>query len=235
MRICVENGTFTVSFLKEGLLKFRGWVDDLLKTSWDACQGSDVLIECPSAMGGIHIAEALQIPCFQYIQHIICTGLTWLRLDDIMIDDHVPWQTGPVFPNLETMELKIGQANVIAALLTASPALRKVRFYGFEQFDPYKSTFLDVLGDGDQLPTHANPQLRFVSLQISHPDSEDVEAVKRILKLRPLLKLQIRGRMERKQSTRVRAFRPQRAWHKGFERLRDSFPDRLEFKLKPSK
>lgn len=65
MRICVENGTFTVSFLKEGLLKFRGWVDDLLKTSWDACAGSDVLIECPSAMGGIHIAEALRIPYFR--------------------------------------------------------------------------------------------------------------------------------------------------------------------------
>lgn len=83
MRICVENGTFTVAFLKEGLLKvkttlflvvetdhltaaqFRGWVDDLLKTSWEACQGADVLIECPSAMGGIHIAEALRIPYFR--------------------------------------------------------------------------------------------------------------------------------------------------------------------------
>lgn len=26
MRICVENGTFTVSFLKEGLLKVRHYV-----------------------------------------------------------------------------------------------------------------------------------------------------------------------------------------------------------------
>lgn len=40
-------------------------MDDLLKTSWEACQGSDVLIECPSAMGGIHIAEALGIPYFR--------------------------------------------------------------------------------------------------------------------------------------------------------------------------
>ena len=83
MRICVENGMFTVSFLKETAAKvttrlpcfstlsntwfiqFRGWVDDLLKTSWEACQGTDVLVESPSAMGGIHIAEALKIPYFR--------------------------------------------------------------------------------------------------------------------------------------------------------------------------
>ncbi|KAG1754997.1 glycosyltransferase family 1 protein [Suillus paluster] len=65
MRICVENGTFTVAFLKEGLTKFRGWLDDLLKTSWEACQGTDVLIESPSAMSGYHIAEALKIPYFR--------------------------------------------------------------------------------------------------------------------------------------------------------------------------
>ncbi|KAF8490722.1 hypothetical protein JB92DRAFT_3090591 [Gautieria morchelliformis] len=65
MRICVENGMFTVSFLKETAAKFRGWIDDLLRTSWEACQGTDVLIESPSAMGGIHIAEALRIPYFR--------------------------------------------------------------------------------------------------------------------------------------------------------------------------
>ncbi|EKM60815.1 glycosyltransferase family 1 protein [Phanerochaete carnosa HHB-10118-sp] len=65
MRICVENGTFTVAFLREGMQKFRGWIDDLLKTSWEACQGTDVLVESPSAMGGIHIAEALRIPYFR--------------------------------------------------------------------------------------------------------------------------------------------------------------------------
>ncbi|KAF8746324.1 hypothetical protein AX14_000107 [Amanita brunnescens Koide BX004] len=73
MRICVENGTFTVSFLKEGLLMFRGWLDDLLKTSWDACQGTDVLIESPSAMAGYHIAEALRIPYFRAFT------MTWTR------------------------------------------------------------------------------------------------------------------------------------------------------------
>lgn len=43
----------------------RAWLDDLLATSWKACQGSDLLIESPSVMAGIHIAEALGIPYFR--------------------------------------------------------------------------------------------------------------------------------------------------------------------------
>ena len=65
MRICVENGMFTYSFLKEASSKFRGWIDELLTSGWKACQNSDILIESPSAMGGIHIAEALGIPYFR--------------------------------------------------------------------------------------------------------------------------------------------------------------------------
>lgn len=65
MRICVENGMFTYSFLREASLKFRSWIDDLLSSAWKACQGSDILIESPSAMAGIHIAEALGIPYFR--------------------------------------------------------------------------------------------------------------------------------------------------------------------------
>ncbi|KAH0558394.1 hypothetical protein GP486_004947 [Trichoglossum hirsutum] len=65
MRICIENGMFTYSFIKEASLKFRGWLDDLLISAWAACQDSDVLIESPSAMAGIHIAEALGIPYFR--------------------------------------------------------------------------------------------------------------------------------------------------------------------------
>ncbi|KAH6721187.1 sterol 3-beta-glucosyltransferase [Leptodontidium sp. MPI-SDFR-AT-0119] len=65
MRICVENGMFTYSFLKEASTKFRGWIDELLSSGWAACQDSDLLIESPSAMGGIHIAEALGIPYFR--------------------------------------------------------------------------------------------------------------------------------------------------------------------------
>ncbi|KAL2809204.1 hypothetical protein BJX63DRAFT_370462 [Aspergillus granulosus] len=65
MRLCVENGMFTYSFLKEATAKFRGWIDDLLLSAWKGCQGSDLLIESPSAMAGIHIAEALNIPYFR--------------------------------------------------------------------------------------------------------------------------------------------------------------------------
>ncbi|KAI5284886.1 Sterol 3-beta-glucosyltransferase [Ascosphaera aggregata] len=65
MRICVENGMFTYSFLREASAKFRGWIDGLLSSSWAACQDCDLLIESPSAMGGIHIAEALGIPYFR--------------------------------------------------------------------------------------------------------------------------------------------------------------------------
>ncbi|KAK2735674.1 Sterol 3-beta-glucosyltransferase [Onygenales sp. PD_40] len=65
MRICVENGMFTYSFLKEASSTFRGWIDDLLSSAWASCQNSDILIESPSAMAGIHIAEALRIPYFR--------------------------------------------------------------------------------------------------------------------------------------------------------------------------
>ena len=56
---------FTVSFLREGVAKFRGWLDDLLSSSWQACQGCDLLVESPSTMAGCHIAEALQVPYFK--------------------------------------------------------------------------------------------------------------------------------------------------------------------------
>ncbi|KAK0610949.1 glycosyltransferase family 1 protein [Immersiella caudata] len=65
MRICIQNGTFTWAFLREANSKFRGWLDDLLASAWEACKGSDLLIESPSAMAGIHIAEALGIPYFR--------------------------------------------------------------------------------------------------------------------------------------------------------------------------
>lgn len=65
MRLGVEHGMFTYSFLREAASSFRGWIKELLETAWVACQGTDVLIESPSAMAGIHIAEALQIPYFR--------------------------------------------------------------------------------------------------------------------------------------------------------------------------
>ncbi|KEQ73315.1 UDP-Glycosyltransferase/glycogen phosphorylase, partial [Aureobasidium namibiae CBS 147.97] len=65
MALCVDHGMFTPSFLYETNQKFWPFVKGLLKTAWAACQDSDLLIESPSAMAGIHIAEALGIPYFR--------------------------------------------------------------------------------------------------------------------------------------------------------------------------
>ncbi|KAJ3215771.1 Sterol 3-beta-glucosyltransferase [Dinochytrium kinnereticum] len=64
MQCCVDNGMFTVSFIRDAASKFRGWIDELLVSSWEACQGTQLLIESPTAMAGIHIAEKLDIPFF---------------------------------------------------------------------------------------------------------------------------------------------------------------------------
>lgn len=65
MRLCIENGTFTWAFFREANSTFRGWLDELLRSAAEACEGSDLLIESPSAMAGIHIAEKLGIPYYR--------------------------------------------------------------------------------------------------------------------------------------------------------------------------
>ncbi|KAI8327594.1 hypothetical protein BC941DRAFT_407114 [Chlamydoabsidia padenii] len=65
MKLCIDNNFLSFSFIKNGYKFFYTWFDTLLETSWDACQGTDVLIESPSAMVGIHLAEKLEIPYFR--------------------------------------------------------------------------------------------------------------------------------------------------------------------------
>ena len=65
MQLCIQNGTFSLAFFLEANAKMRDWLDELLRTAWEACQGSDLIIESPSAMAGIHIAEALGVPYFR--------------------------------------------------------------------------------------------------------------------------------------------------------------------------
>lgn len=65
MSLMVSHGSMNVGLIKEASNKFRGWITELLSTSWEACQDTDILIESPSAMAGIHIAEALNIPYFR--------------------------------------------------------------------------------------------------------------------------------------------------------------------------
>lgn len=62
MQLMVTHGSLSVGFLKEAHAKFKDWILSLLETSWQACQGADLIIESPSAMAGIHIAEAMGIP-----------------------------------------------------------------------------------------------------------------------------------------------------------------------------
>ncbi|CAI5755573.1 unnamed protein product [Candida verbasci] len=62
MSFMVTHNSMSVSFLKDAQSMFKDWIDKLFETTWKACQGCDILIESPSAMAGIHIAEALAIP-----------------------------------------------------------------------------------------------------------------------------------------------------------------------------
>ena len=65
--VMIAHDFFTIAFMKEAVGRFRGWLDELLETTWNACQGADVLIESPSAIAGLHIAEALRIPYFRSV------------------------------------------------------------------------------------------------------------------------------------------------------------------------
>ncbi|KAG2219054.1 hypothetical protein INT45_008898 [Circinella minor] len=65
MRLCVENNFFSVHFVMEGLRLFKGWIDELLGLTWKACEDTDVILESPSAMVGIHMAEKLRVPYFR--------------------------------------------------------------------------------------------------------------------------------------------------------------------------
>ncbi|KAJ7212149.1 glycosyltransferase family 1 protein [Mycena pura] len=81
MKLSVENKMFSPDFFKESIHNFRPWLDQcmsfqqcvvnlrltfsVLLDSWESCQGADILLESPSAMSGVHIAEALNIPYFR--------------------------------------------------------------------------------------------------------------------------------------------------------------------------
>ncbi|EJC98880.1 UDP-Glycosyltransferase/glycogen phosphorylase [Fomitiporia mediterranea MF3/22] len=65
MKLSVEHKMFSPQFFKESLGNFRTWLDDLLADAWEQCKDADVLLESPSAMAGVHIAEALNIPYFR--------------------------------------------------------------------------------------------------------------------------------------------------------------------------
>ncbi|QPG77239.1 hypothetical protein FOA43_004646 [Brettanomyces nanus] len=65
MSLMVSHPSISYSFVRDAKSKFSSWIDELLQSSWKACQDTDVLIESPSSFAGIHIAEALQVPYFR--------------------------------------------------------------------------------------------------------------------------------------------------------------------------
>ncbi|KAI7905720.1 uncharacterized protein BX663DRAFT_500680 [Cokeromyces recurvatus] len=65
MKVCIDNSFLSVSFIKEGTKFFYSWFETLLESAYEACKGTDVIIESPSAMIGVHMAEKLQIPYFR--------------------------------------------------------------------------------------------------------------------------------------------------------------------------
>ena len=76
MQLCVNNGMFSISFIREATSKFRTWIDELLLSAWEAAQGAEVLIDTPVTMAGYHIAEKLHIPYFSVFP------MPWTRTRD---------------------------------------------------------------------------------------------------------------------------------------------------------
>eukprot|EP01116_Phalansterium_solitarium_P017027 TRINITY_DN4099_c0_g1_i1.p1 TRINITY_DN4099_c0_g1~~TRINITY_DN4099_c0_g1_i1.p1 ORF type:complete len:1259 (+),score=483.00 TRINITY_DN4099_c0_g1_i1:314-3778(+) len=64
IELSVNNGMFTPKFMKVALAQFRGFVDELLKNSFVACQGCDAIISSPITMASYHVAEKLGVPLF---------------------------------------------------------------------------------------------------------------------------------------------------------------------------
>lgn len=67
MELMITYGSVSYGFIKDALRHFKSWLKELMHDSWAAISplNADVLIESPSSMIGIHIAEALSLPYFR--------------------------------------------------------------------------------------------------------------------------------------------------------------------------
>lgn len=79
MKLSTDHAMFSPGFFKEALGGFRRWLDDLLVDSWNACQDADVLIESPSAMAGVHIAEGLAKKYNKPLPYFRAFTMPWTR------------------------------------------------------------------------------------------------------------------------------------------------------------
>ncbi|KAI9000395.1 hypothetical protein DFJ74DRAFT_697632 [Hyaloraphidium curvatum] len=62
MSLCVDNGMFTMKFVKEGLQQLD-WIKNLFETAYEATEGTDLILLTQSAMIGANLAEARAVPC----------------------------------------------------------------------------------------------------------------------------------------------------------------------------
>lgn len=79
MKLSTDHAMFSPGFFKEALGGFRRWLDELLRDSWEACQDADVLIESPSAMAGVHIAEGLAKKTGKPVPYFRAFTMPWTR------------------------------------------------------------------------------------------------------------------------------------------------------------
>ncbi len=79
MKLSTDHAMFSPGFFKEALGGFRRWLDELLVDSWEACHDADVLIESPSAMAGVHIAEGLAKKTGKPVPYFRAFTMPWTR------------------------------------------------------------------------------------------------------------------------------------------------------------
>jgi UDP:flavonoid glycosyltransferase YjiC (YdhE family) len=68
MNLCVSNGMFTPSFVREALANFGAFIDDLMRTAFKAVQETraELIIQAPTVFAGAHISEALRVPLINW-------------------------------------------------------------------------------------------------------------------------------------------------------------------------
>lgn len=147
MSLMVEHESINIAMLRDASSHFRGWITELLQSSWDVCKNAnfDILIESPSAMAGIHIAEALSIPYFRaftmpwtrtrayphafivpdqkrggnynYLTHVLFENVFWRGISSQVNK----WRVETL--NLEKTNLELLQQNKVPFLYNISPTI----------------------------------------------------------------------------------------------------------------
>lgn len=114
-------GLMSVRFL-DSILQDRGFLilQTVLVDSWGQCKDADVLLESPSAMAGVHIAEALRM----LLPYGNCVSRTLIFLQTYHISGPSPCPGQSMFPHYEW---SIREPNIWSTGLANSLMLSWVR------------------------------------------------------------------------------------------------------------